>query len=167
MSDDMKPKCPPSVSERRPPGRPEGTKTAPDDLDREAWLLVEAVRDLESQETGQKPSVAAACRLIAERGGLVGLVGGDRESVSAFTSKGRPRKWRRASPRTADGKTWFGNDPEGNMIIGHQLAHAGPCARAMSRQRRRCGTNRSSDMGGPISSTIGWGNRESTLRRLR
>jgi hypothetical protein len=126
MSKDTKLKCAPSLSEPRRRGRGKGTKTAPDDLLREVWLLVEHVREIESQKLPRKLSVAAACGLIEERGGLVSLVGGNRESVAAAmkTSKGRPRNWRRVSARPTGPEMQFLNDPEGDMIIGHEVRHA-------------------------------------------
>src|SRR2546423_11717019 len=79
-------------------GRPKGTIKVPHDALQDIWVTVETLREHMRRQRGRRPSVSQACRLIAQRGGMFWLVGGNVDAITcAMEHNKRPpySDWRR------------------------------------------------------------------------
>jgi hypothetical protein len=110
----------------RRPGRPRGSSRLPVDFRQDVWLEVEVVCEQIKVRTGRRPPITMACDLIARRGGLKWIVGGNVNAIAAALAserKGRFSRWRRF-------KLWNGRsclivtDKAGCIIVAHLLQNA-------------------------------------------
>jgi hypothetical protein len=109
-------------------GRPPGSVRIPHDYRQSIWLAVEYFRERTKMRTGQRPSVSSACRSLVDGGGVAWAMGGNIEAVSSsIAGAARPamKSWRRSRLRQ-DGRNFrIVNDPQGGLVIGYKIQHAG------------------------------------------
>jgi hypothetical protein len=113
-------------SNARRPGRRKGSTTLPRDFRQDIWIEVEAVREQIELRGARRPPVTQACDVIARRGGLIWIVGGNIDAVTAAMVSERKApfsRWRRFK---------FGSrntrhivvDEAGRIIVSHLLQNA-------------------------------------------
>lgn len=113
-------------SEKRP-GRPEGTTKVKFEHLQDIWLQVEVLREQNNLKTGRRHSVSRACEILAERGGLIWIVGGNIESIAQEMAKNKKppiSDWRRVD-LTKKGKSFrLRTSKNGRVIVSHKTQHA-------------------------------------------
>lgn len=110
----------------RRPGRPRGSRWLPADFRQDVWLEVEAVREQIRLRTGRRPSIIGACDVIARRGGLIWIVGGNIAAVTAAMASARKApfsRWRRFKLRNGNARHIV-TDKAGRIIVCHLLQNA-------------------------------------------
>ena len=107
----------PTKSGRR--GRPKGTSKVPADTLPEVWIQVFIARVTGRTRTGKTPSVRRVCHDIAERGGIISAVGGNRDALAAANAE-RDTAWQRFEFET-DG---YGPVAAGTIYVNHTITYA-------------------------------------------
>src|ERR1700674_2987275 len=117
----------PSTEKRR--GRPKGAVGTPRDYLLNIWLQVEYFRERAKRKPGQQLSDSRVCELIARRGGLIWVVGGDVDAICHAIGENkddrfRISKWRR-SKFIHDGiSRRLAQDENGRIIASHAIQKA-------------------------------------------
>lgn len=116
---------PPLGKQRR--GRPKGTTKVTFDHLQDIWLQVEVLREQINLKTRRRHSVSRACEIVAERGGLIWIVGGDIEAIAqelVENKKPPVSDWRRVS-LTRKGKGFrLRTSKTGRVIVSHKMQHS-------------------------------------------
>ncbi|MEA2879481.1 MAG: hypothetical protein QOF14_4677 [Hyphomicrobiales bacterium] len=108
-------------------GRPKGTIKVPHDVLQDIWVTVETLREDMRRQRGRRPSVSEACRLIAQRGGVLWLVGGNVDAITrAMEHSKRPpcSDWRRYRLERAGKFLKPVSDKQGRVIASHAIQNA-------------------------------------------
>lgn len=79
---------------KRRRGRPPRSTVAPRDLRAGIWIAVWLHRVNERIRTGKTPSVRQACHTLADRGGIISAVGGNRAALEGENAL-RKKRWPR------------------------------------------------------------------------
>jgi len=112
---------------KRGRGRPKGSAKVPRDCLQDIWVGVELVRTERRRRVGRPPSVTRACQVIAERGGMWWIVGGDIGAIaSAVANNSHPpySDWRRFTPMGSGRRIDLRNDDSGRVVVCHKIQDA-------------------------------------------
>ena len=112
---------------KKRPGRPKGTTKVTFEHLQDIWLKVEVLREQINLKTGRRHTVSRACEIVAERGGIIWIVGGDIEAIAqelAENKKPPVSDWRRVN-LTRKGKGFrLRTSKTGRVIVSHKTQHS-------------------------------------------
>lgn len=111
---------------KREPGRPKGTKRAPDDVHQRVWVAVEITRwKLRDQRSGRLLSVLKACEILSRELGIVWLVGGDYRQIRSAQSRNNALTLNNVQEKEIrkDSRGYYLSKGSGRLFVIHSETH--------------------------------------------
>lgn len=116
---------PPLSKKRR--GRPKDTKKITFEHLQDIWLQVQVLREQINLKTRRRHTISRASEIIAGRGGLVWIVGGDIEAIAREMAENKNLPvgdWRRVNLEKKGKGFRLRNSKKGRVIVSHKAQHA-------------------------------------------